>query len=79
MEEVKNKLREFNYYKQLILNNETKGRNTIIERKDGTHAIINQKIGEHPIPGLAATIDEIERITIFIRDKEYEFVACSGN
>jgi hypothetical protein len=77
MEELKNKLREFNYYKQFITNKKVGKRNVIVERKDGTHAIIPQHIDFHrPIPGLAMELDEIERITIVIGDKDYEFVAC---
>ncbi len=69
----------------MILSGQTNGRNIIVEKKDGTHAILHQKIKPQPvrriagipnIPGLAAGIDEIERITVFVDGKEYEFVAC---
>ena len=83
--EIKDQLKEFNYYKQLILHGETDGRNIIVETKDGTCRILPQKIKEQlkgrkartpHIPGLAANLDEIERITIFVDGQEYEFVAC---
>jgi hypothetical protein len=84
MEELKHRLHEFNYYKQMILeaqktresNNKFRKRNAIVETKDGSHAIIHQHIKRQPIPGLSANIEDIERITIFIDGKEYEFVAC---
>ena len=85
MKDLIEKLKEFNYYKQLILSGETNGRNIIVEKKDGTHAILTQKIKDQPkqrkarasnIPGLAANISEIERITVFVDGKEFEFVSC---
>jgi predicted ribosome-associated RNA-binding protein Tma20 len=85
MENLINKLNEFQIYKQLILNGETDGRNILVETKDGTHAILPQKIKPKfirrkaiipHIPGLRASLDEIERVTIFVDGKEYEFIAC---
>ena len=81
---------EFQIYKQLILDGQTHGRNIIIERKDGTHEVSHQKIKpQHQsksgpqrkarvpqLPGTSTTLDEIERITIFVDGCEYEFVAC---
>ena len=85
LEELIEKLKEFNFYKRMILSGQTSGRNILVETKDGTHAILHQKIKPQMIgrkaiiphiPGLAAGIDEIERITVFVDGKEYEFVAC---
>jgi len=84
MEETIEKLREFDYYKQLILHGEAGNRNVLVEKKDGSHFIAHQTIKGQPkfrhyrncIPGLATTIDQIERITVFVDGKEYEFVAC---
>jgi hypothetical protein len=85
MEDLIEQLKEFNIYKQMILAGETNGRNIIVETKDGTCRILHQKIKDQPkgrkakishIPGLAANIDEIERITVFVDGKEFEFVAC---
>jgi hypothetical protein len=76
MEDTIQKIEEFEYYKRLIKSGEAGKRNTIIERKDGSHAIIHQTIDFRPIPGLSTNLDEIERITVFIGDKEFEFVAC---
>ena len=75
-DEIKDQLKEFNYYKQLILHGEAGKRNTIIERKDGSCAIIHHETKQKPIPGLASDISDIERITVFIDGQEYEFVAC---
>jgi len=85
MEDLIEKLKEFNIYKQMILSGETNGRNIIIETKDGTSRIIHQKIKEQAkgrkariphIPGVGVNLNEIERITVFVDGKEYEFVAC---
>ena len=85
MEELIDKLREFNFYRQMILSGETDGRNIIIEKKDGSCHVPHQKIkgqlkgrkARTPnIPGSAANIDEIERVTVFLDGKEFEFVAC---
>ena len=78
IEDVKDQLREFNYYKQLILHGETNNRNVIVERKDGTCAIAHHVVrNDRPVPGLGAiTVDQIERITVFVGGQEYEFVAC---
>ncbi len=87
LENLIERLKEFNFYKQLILAGETDGRNIILETKDGVCRILPQKIREQSkskmrkaripiIPGLAAKIDEIQRITIFVDGKEFEFVAC---
>lgn len=85
MEDLIDRLKEFNFYKQMILSGKTDGRNILVEKKDGTHAVLHQRIKPQPIwrkarvpniPGLAAGIDEIERVTIFVDGKEYEFVAC---
>ena len=85
MEELIDKLKEFNFYKQMILSGETDGRNVLVEKKDGTHAILHHKVKPqptrrkakiYPIPGLAADLGDIERITVFVNGKEYEFVAC---
>ena len=46
------------------------------KKKMGVAPIIHQNIKDQPIPGLAAKIDEIEHITVFINGREYEFVAC---
>ena len=74
LEELKDQLQQFNFYKRLILDGMANGRNVIIERKDGTCAILHTKFER--IPGMLATIDEVERITVFINGKEFEFVAC---
>ena len=81
-DDTKDKLRQFSYYKQLILNDKTGGRNIIIEEKNGEHKII---------PTIYLTDkyncdwSKIERITIFkkciskdlkITFEEYEFMAC---
>lgn len=78
MEELKNELKEFGYYRSLILHGETDGRNVLIQKKDGTHAILpfTCKVKRNQIPGMKATLDELERVTIFIDGKEFEFVAC---
>jgi len=78
MEELKNELREFDYYKTLILNGKTEGRNILVQKKDGTHAILPYayKIKHDQVPGMKATFGELERITIFIDGKEFEFAAC---
>lgn len=77
MEDLKDRLSEFEYYKRLIKSGKAGKRNTIVEWKDGTLGVLNQVIGFTPIPEYPYTsIEEIERFTIFIGDKEYEFVAC---
>ena len=85
MKDLIEQLKEFNFYKQMILSGETNGRNIIVETKDGTCRILTQKIKNQPkwrkaripnIPGLTANIDEIERITVFVDGNEFEFVAC---
>ena len=78
MENLKNELREFDFYRSLILNGETEGRNILVEKKDGTHAILQfvYKLKHNQIPGMKATLDDLERVTIFIDGKEFEFVAC---
>lgn len=73
---MEEKLGEFVCYRNLILNGETGKRNVIVERKDGSCAIINQHIDFKPIPGMLATLEDIERVTVFINGKEFEFVAC---
>lgn len=75
-EDLEMQLGEFNFYRNMIRMGQAGKRNTIIEKKDGTNAIIHHVTKEFPIPGLNAKIGDIERITIFIDDKEYEFVAC---
>ena len=84
MEELIDRLKEFNFYKQMSLSGETNGRNIIVETKDGTCRVLHQKIKGQlkgrkaitpNIPGLAANIDEIERVTVFLDGKEFEFVA----
>jgi hypothetical protein len=86
MEDLIENLKEFNFYKQMILSGKTNGRNIIVETKDGTCRILAQKIEDRVIkgrkarrshiPGMAENIDEIERITVFVDGKEFEFVAC---
>lgn len=76
IEDIKDQLREFNYYKQLILHGETGKRNTIVEKKDGTCAIVHHETKQQPIPDLASDISDIKRITVFIDNQEFEFVAC---
>ena len=70
-------LHEFRFYKQMILNDKTGGRNIIIERKDGTCYVPMHKVKRELdfIPG-ALHLSDMERITIFLDGKEYEFVAC---
>jgi len=70
-------LHEFNFYKQMILNKKTNGRNIIIERKDGSCYIALHQVKRETdfIPG-SLHISDMERITIFLDGKEYEFVAC---
>lgn len=66
-------LDQYNFYKQLILNNKTNGRNVIIETKNGEQGIPPLKLERWKI---VFPIEDIERITFFIDGKEYEFVAC---
>lgn len=70
-------LHEFAFYKQMIMNKATRGRNIIIERKDGSSYVPMHQVkrGTDFIPG-ALHIDDMERITVFLDGKEYEFVAC---
>ena len=78
MDELKDELQEFGYYRSLILNGETEGRNILVQKKDGTHAILPfvYKIKHNQIPGMKATLDDLERITVFVDGREFEFVAC---
>ena len=76
LDALKEQLAEFDFYKKMILNGETDGRNVVVEKKDGTCAVIHHRVKWNVIPGMKATIDEIERITVFIDGKEFEFVAC---
>ncbi len=86
MEDLIENLKEFNFYKQMILSGKTNGRNIIVETKDGSCHILQQKIKDRVIkgrkatrshiPGMEANIDEIERITVFVDGKEFEFVVC---
>jgi hypothetical protein len=75
LEDTIESLKDFNFYKQMILNGETDGRNVIIERKDGTNYIATYKVKRNEIPG-ALKLSDMERVTIFLHGKEYEFVAC---
>ena len=76
LEELKDQLVEFDFYKKLILNGQTDGRNVLVQKKDGTCAVIHHRVKWNAIPGMKATIDELERVTIFIDGQEFEFVAC---
>ena len=85
MEDLIEQLKEFNIYKQMILSDETNGRNIIVETKDGSCHILPQKIKGQlkgrkvrvpHIPGLSSNLDQIERITVFVDGQEFEFVAC---
>lgn len=76
LDQLKDELREYDYYRGLILNGETDGRNVLIQKKDGTHAIIHHRAKYNAIPGMKATLDDLERITIFVDGREFEFVAC---
>ena len=76
LDDLKNELIEFAYYKKLIRDGHTDGRNVLVQKKDGTCAVIHNRVKWNVIPGMKAGIDEIERVTIFIDDKEFEFVAC---
>lgn len=76
IEALEERFMEFDFYKRLILAGKTDGRNVLVERKDGTCAVIHHRVKWNVIPGMKATIDEIERVTIFIDGKEFEFVAC---
>lgn len=75
LEETVESLKNFNFYKQMILNGETDGRNVIIERKDGTNYVTMFKVKRDQIPG-ALKLSDMERITIFLNGEEYEFVSC---
>jgi len=86
MEDLIEQLKEFNFYKQMILHEETNGRNIIITRKDGssyiaTHIIkqsFKKRKAPRPVPGLdSGGIPDIDRVTIFLDGKEYEFASCS--
>ena len=76
LEELKDELREFEIYKKMILNGEAGDRNTIVQHKDGTCAIIHHITKTFPVPDMKISIDEIERITVFINGHEFEFVSC---
>jgi hypothetical protein len=71
-------LREFGIIKALMkggvaATEHGKQRNVIVEYQDGRNALLHMKVDiNNPFPKL----DEVERITFFIGDKEYEFVAC---
>ncbi len=76
IEELKDQLREFNYYKMLILKKQTDQRNIIVQDKDGVCQIPTIKIKRDPPDGTTFKIEDIDRVTIFWDGKEYEFVAC---
>ena len=76
LNQLTNELREFEVYRQLILNGEAGKRNVIVQRKDGTCAISHQVIKPFPFSGMRTSIEEVERVTVFIDGREYEFVAC---
>ena len=78
LEFLEDQLKEFNLYKQMILNDEVDNKNTIVERKDGSCTIIPRPF--HPFKShcfnFTIPIEDINRITIFHEGREYEFVAC---
>jgi hypothetical protein len=75
-------LKEFSYYKSLVVNEKTSGRNVIIELKDGTNQVVNMSMLSDKY---FLKWEQIERITVFIKTREnkiskpiwheYEFVA----
>ena len=67
------KLNEYSIYKNLILNGKTGKRNVLVERKDGSHAVLHHYVKKYL---LEVNLPDIERITVFFDGKEYEFVAC---
>jgi hypothetical protein len=85
-EDFVTELKEFDYYKQLIIKDQAKGRNVIIQKKDKTYGVVPQMwLGD------SRYIDweDIERVTVFIKTKakkspfkitwkEYEFVVTQG-
>jgi len=75
-EEMESNLVQFDFLRNMIKHGETNGRNVIIEQKDGDHKIALCKIGIVPFQGCNVRIDQIERITIIIGEKEFEFVSC---
>lgn len=70
--EVYDSLKTHAFCKNLILTGKSKGRDTIIEKKDGEYLLVN-KAYIFSTPDVV--IENIERITIIKDGKEIEFVS----
>jgi len=86
-EDLINNIKTYAYYKNLILTDQAKGRNILIETKNGEFKVVPQS---WLADKYTDNWEEIERITIFFKVprprlgmhkqewREYEFAACSG-
>lgn len=74
MKIIKDSLKDFCYYKELILKGKTNGGNIIIEQKDGEYRVSRLSCLKYE------DWSQIERMTVFNEStkKEYEFVVCQG-
>jgi len=87
LEELVDNLKTYAYYKNLILTDQAKGRNVLIETKDGEYKVVPLSWLDNKYKDFW---EEIKRITIFFKVpqprysmktpewREYEFVASAG-
>ena len=73
--ELQEQMEEFGFYRNMILNNQTDGRNVIVEYEDGQQGVMTAYHCKN-INDIFLKRKPIERLTIFDGNKEIEFVRC---